>query len=326
MKESASNRIVLLIPVYDDWESVQILLPSIDRALASYPAPVHVLLVDDGSSVPASDYEFEGLYEHIVQVDILHLKRNLGHQRAIAIALYHAHAHLSFRALLIMDGDGEDRAEDVPKLLAEFDRLSGARIVFAQRMKRLESVTFRVFYHLYRLAHLLLTGVAVRVGNFSVLPFGAVASLMVNSDLWNHYAASVFRSRIPYRLLPLPRGARLRGQSKMNFFSLLIHGLSAISVFGDVVSVRLLAVAGVGFLATLPLFLLVDAGTAWWALVIIAWQALTAAILLVFRTVGSRSHMSFLPARDAHYFVQEAQTVYAAHDQPQLHRLRVGHL
>jgi polyisoprenyl-phosphate glycosyltransferase len=326
MTASEANEIVLLIPVYNDWESIGALLPALDTALHDYPVPIHVLLVDDGSTTPPSGSEFEELFHNLVRIEILRLRCNLGHQRAIAVGLYHIHANIPCRGVLVMDGDGEDRPEDVPKLLAEFDRRSGSKTIFAARTKRMESVAFQLFYHLYRLTHRVLTGVTVRVGNFSVVPRDAVDALMVDSNLWNHYAATVFRSRLPYDLIRLPRGKRLHGRSKMNFFALLVHGLSAISVFGDLVSVRLLAGAGVSLLAASGAFLIHGGSLAVWGMLILSAQALTSAILLVFRTVGSRSSTSFLPVRDAHYFVQEARTVFAANERIQLHRLRVGHL
>lgn len=92
----------------------------------------------------------------------------------------------------------------------------------------------------------MLTGIRVRVGNFSILPFAYLDTLVVMSELWNHYAASVFRSKLPFAMIPIPRGTRFAGTSKMNFVALVSHGLSAISVFGDIVGVRLLigALAG----------------------------------------------------------------------------------
>src|SRR4029077_8125842 len=130
----------------------------------------------------------------------------------------------------------------------ELEEAGDREIVFTARTKRLESLTFRLSYRAYRFVHRMLTGVEVRVGNFSVVPRKALTRLMAVPDLWNHYAAAVYRARLPRRLLPLPRGRRLAGTSKMNFVSLLIHGLTAMSVFSDQVSARLLT-ASVGFAA-----------------------------------------------------------------------------
>ncbi len=327
MKNDIPDPTVLLIPVYNDWESVRLLLPKIDEELAAYPTAVHVVLIDDASTQPAPEDTVEWRFQHIFRVDVLHLRRNFGHQRAIAIGLCHVEAQLKARAVLVMDGDGEDRPRDVPRLLQEFDRLGGGKVLFGERTRRMETITFKFFYHLYRCLHLLLTGLSVRVGNFSVAPRAAVARLVVVSDLWNHYAAAVFRSRIPYATLPLPRGQRLHGKSSMNFVSLVVHGLSAISVFGDIVSVRLLVVSVVAVIACLGLGLFVGGANVGIGIAfVLSVQLLLSAVVLAFATIGSRSNMNVVPLRDAHFFILEARPIYLADERVPLHRFRVGNL
>jgi len=324
MKEQSSGNIVLVIPVYNDWESVELLLPAVDEALERYPTPVHVLLVDDSSTVSPSQERLGGAYTNIVRIDVLHLRRNLGHQRAIAVGLCHASEKMAGLPVLVMDGDGEDRPEDVPRLLREYERHGRAKAVFAARTRRMESLAFRCSYHLYRLLHWLLTGIAVRIGNFSVLPPDAVTRLVVVSDLWNHYAAAVIAAHLPMTTLGLPRGPRLRGKSSMNFFALLAHGLGAISVYSDIVSVRLLAMAVAAVITVSGALLVSGGGSGLWVALVLSVQALISALLLVFFTLGARSRTSFLPLRDAHYFVLDIRPVYSAeHDLP-LHRLQLA--
>jgi glycosyltransferase involved in cell wall biosynthesis len=316
------NRIAILMPVYNDWASAQKLLVAIDAAM---PCATRILLVDDGSTENPETTGPEKL-SRIETVDVLHLRRNLGHQRAIAVGLVYVHQNWpDLDAVVVMDADGEDRPGDIPELLKRFDEERGQKVVFAARSKRLENATFRFFYHAYRILHKALTGVAVRVGNFSVLPPKALGTLMVVSELWNHYAAAVFRARIPYRSIPLARGRRLAGQSKMNFVSLLVHGLSAISVFSDVVGARLLALAAaaivlaaalVGVVAGVRFF--TDLAIPGWAtyvtgiLLIVLAQALIVSLALVFIIVNGRGNSSFLPIRDAPYFVDRVDHVIHA--------------
>ncbi|MBX9602276.1 MAG: glycosyltransferase [Bryobacteraceae bacterium] len=310
---------VVLIPVYNDWDAVVCLLSELNQQLAE---PVDVLLVDDGSLAPMPAWPEFGNFR---TVKVLHLRRNLGHQRAIAIGLFEAADRMRGSAVIVMDGDGEDRPDHVPLLLEEFRRRGSKDVIFAARTKRLESLWFRVFYALYRRLHLLFTGIEVRVGNFSVLPPEAVSRLMVVPELWNHYAAAVFRAKLPLQLVPLPRGRRLRGQSTMNFVSLVIHGLSAISVFSDVVSARLLVAASgfsVALTVALGVVVAVRFGTGLaipgWAtyaggiLAVLLLQSLLLAVLLVFQIIGSRTQMSFLAARDAHYFIAGRTVAWAA--------------
>ena len=321
---SEQTEVVILIPVFNDWDCVYLMLPLLDRTLSQSRADIRVLLVDDGSTrvVPPALAQHD--YEHIRKIEILHLSRNLGHQRAIAIGLYHIHLHMPCDKVLIMDADGQDLPDHAAVLLAQSAQHPD-QVIFAARTKRLETFAFRACYHLYRLIHLALTGISVRVGNFSVLPWEALARLVVVSDLWSHYAAAVFRARILYQTVPLPRGQRLVGNSRMNFSALLVHGLSAICVFGDIVSARVFAgavaltalTAGGGMAAlcahwatgwTIPLwtrYLLAS-------LLFMDVQSVLLAIVLAFTIIANRSQMSFIPVRDGRYFVRGQKQIFPA--------------
>jgi len=209
--------------------------------------------------------------------------------------------------------------------LRAFSNGNASEVVFAARTKRMESLAFRLCYRAYRLIHHALTGVVVQVGNFSVVPRTAMARLMAVPDLWNHYAASVYRARLPRRMVPLPRGRRLAGESKMNFVSLLIHGLCAMSVFSDQVSARLLT-AAVGFAAIATGLMGAKAGIRWftnlaipgWAtftvglLLVLVVQSLSFATLFAFLIASRRSSLNFLLTRDAPYFILGKTTAWVA--------------
>ena len=286
---------------------------------------VSVLIVDDASTEPMPQDWPGGNFTALDSVEVLHLRSNQGHQRAIALGLYHLHEFTDTEAVVIMDGDGEDRPEDLPELLRAFAAGECSDVVFAARTRRMESLAFRLCYRAYRLIHRALTGVVVQVGNFSVVPRAAMARLMAVPDLWNHYAASVYRARLPRRLVPLPRGRRLAGESKMNFVSLLIHGLSAMSVFSDQVSARLLT-AAVSFAVVAMGLMGVTAGIRWftdlavpgWAtftvglLLVLMVQSLSFATLFAFLIAGRRSSLNFLLTRDAPYFILGKTSVYGA--------------
>ena len=127
-----------------------------------------------------------------------------------------------------------------PRLIGAFDSQPERRVVFAQRARRSESNVFKTFYGLYKAVYFLLTGAKVRFGNFSVVPYDILPKLTVVSEIWNHYAAGIMKARIPYVEVPTKRGMRLSGHSRMNFVSLVIHGLGAVSVHSDVIGVRAL--------------------------------------------------------------------------------------
>jgi glycosyltransferase involved in cell wall biosynthesis len=317
-----SQEIVILIPAFNDWQSLARLLPRIDSVLAAHDTKVDVLIVDDGSTSEPEGLPPAAPYRALRRVDVLRLRRNLGHQRAIAVGLSYVEDCLNSSVVVVMDGDGEDDPADVPRLLEQLEHEGNRKIVFAERSRRSESIAFRLFYALYKLAHLALTGKRVRIGNFSAIPRRRLSSLVVVSDLWNHYAAAVIRSRQPHCMIPTCRAGRLCGRSTMNFVSLVVHGLSAISVYSDVVGVRLLVMSALMALVTLSgivAAVIVRLTTNWavpgWAsytvgiLVVLLVQAMMAAFVFSFMILGSRHGSSFLPRRDYSYFIGSLRTL-----------------
>ncbi|RUL83078.1 glycosyltransferase [Tautonia sociabilis] len=318
----AGSPLVVLIPVFNDWEALQLLLPELDRVLLAHGLSADVLIVDDGSTT-APGSPFSG-YRALGRVSILGLKRNLGHQRAIAIGLAFVADRLpSCECLVVMDGDGEDDPRDIPRMLDRFRAEGGRAIVFADRTRRSESLKFQVFYKLYRITHRLLTGFDVRVGNFSVIPRRSLESLAVVSELWNHYAAAAFNSRQPHCSVPTQRAKRLQGEPRMNFVRLVVHGLSAISVHSELIGVRLLVVSlGLIALDVLAVAIVVAvrlttelaipgwATTAVGISVILLAQAVMLALLFCFVTLSGRQGLTFLPIRDYAYFAGPLRTVF----------------
>ena len=324
---AGEDKLIVLVPVFNDWEAVALLLPALDRELITNGLNAEVVLVDDASLIPAPPILAQGPFAAIKSVDILVLRRNLGHQRAIAVGLAFIEANRPCRAVVVMDGDGEDEPADVPRLVRACEAAENHKVIFAERTRRSESVTFKVFYHLYRLLHLVLTGVRVRAGNFSVVPAAALRRLVVVSDLWNHYAAAVYKSQLPFGLLPTRRGKRLTGRSHMNLVALVVHGLSAMAVFGDRIGVRLLITVGIAIvlmggllLTVVGVRLLTPLAIPGWAtyttglLVLMLAQMLLVALVFAFVILAARDTASVLPNRDYIHFVSRVERVYGGDD------------
>jgi polyisoprenyl-phosphate glycosyltransferase len=308
--------LTILVPVYNDWPAVALLIPALDRELLAAGRTAGLLIVDDGSVVPLRSTLAEIQVEAVTSVDVLHLRINLGHQRAIAIGVAYLEVEHPPRDIVIMDGDGEDRPEDVDRLLCAMERDSCTRIVFAERTRRSEGLVFSILYGFYRLLHRALTGERVRVGNFCVVPAGLLRRLVAVSHLWNHFAAAVFQARIPFTTIPTVRGRRYAGRSQMNFVALLTHGLSAMSVFGDRIGVRLLLVtcaltlAGASAAMAIVLWHLAAGAAlpAWFpyaavALVMLIFLALAISLAFVFIILSGRGTQGFLPFRDYSHYV-----------------------
>lgn len=304
--------ITFCIPIFNDWSSAAVLLTQLDRSLPSLRSvasvgSIRVLFVDDASSEYLDPAHFTEPTS-IDQVSVLRLKRNLSHQRAIAIGLAHLQREGRSDMVVVMDGDGEDRPPDVSALLTRCLQTNCTELVFAERAGRSEGGIFLFGYACYRIAHRLLVGRSMRVGNFSVVPRACLDRLVSVSELWNHYAAAVVAARIPNCQIPIDRGERISGQSKMNLISLVVHGLSAISVQGEVVSVRVLFLLGILsclLLVALAIVVGIRLGTDWaipgWAtsavgfLILALLQLLLISVVMVILVLRGRSGSGSFP-------------------------------
>ena len=329
MTDETSQRATpcVLIPVFNDWDAVGLLLAALDTVFTSRRLPVHVLLVDDASTIPCPAQLGGGPFSFLRKITVLRVRRNLGHQRAIAIGLTFVYARTQEGPVIIMDGDGEDDPADVPRLLDRYFAEGESRVVFAERLKRSESLVFRLGYVAYRWLHRILTGQSVRVGNFSVVPRSLLSALVVVSELWNHYAAAVFRARLPYSTVLTTRAKRLVGKSTMNIPALVVHGISAMSVYSETIGVRLLAGAlALGVLAACALAVIVslrvftDAALSYWptavgVLIVALFNAVMLALVFTFTALLGRQTLSFIPERDYEWFIANTVDIYKGADE-----------
>lgn len=252
---TAYRSVAIVTPVLDDWESLSQLIDDLERLRGFGGLNFLYVAADDGSREPYSP-ERHGL-PNDVELHVVELKANQGHQRAIALGLAYVERALDVDAVVVMDSDGEDRPADVIRLV-ESGAANPGTIVCAKRAKRSESALFRLFYAIYKTIFWALTGRSISFGNFSLIPGERLTNVLYSQGIWNNIAATLLRCRVPLLFLPTIRGRRYAGRSRMNFVGLVVHGISVISVFSDVVIARivimltgLLGILGVGILVTL---------------------------------------------------------------------------
>jgi hypothetical protein len=311
------EHLIILIPVYEDWSPLRLLLKKIEQSLHNSEHEISVLIVDDASPTQAPEDLFETGHA-IADVRIVRLKLNVGHQRAIAIGLSYLQANLSPGSVVIMDADGEDLPEDISRLLQRSAEAGEKYVVFAERAVRTESVVFRIFYWLYRVLFRISTGRRIRFGNFSLIPPALLSRIVALPDVWNNYAASLVKARLPLQMVSCSRGPRLMGKSKMGLVGLILHGLSAISVHSEVFGARALIASSVVMLVALMLAcvatvirLTTDLAIPGWATyavglsIIGVLQGVTLTVFFVFLILHSRNTITFVPGRDYEYFIEE---------------------
>lgn len=222
----------IVTPVYEDVEAFSELC---QRLSANFDTQPFIVAVDDGSvrqPLSASTIGAAGL-----SGVVLRLKRNVGHQRAIAVGLSYVAEHQPDLPCVVMDSDGEDMPGTIPYLMAELN--DEVDVAVAQRRNRVESARFKTFYAIYKLVFQLLTGRYISFGNFMALKPAAVRRLAVMQELGIHVASTVLISRLRIAICPLDRGPRYAGRTKMNFTSLALHGCRALMIFAEDVLLRI---------------------------------------------------------------------------------------
>ena len=240
-------KLIVVAPVFEDTEASTILFSELAKSCGT---DIHIVAVDDGSV--RQPLTLQGIQDANVSGTVIKLKRNVGHQRAIAVGLGYVAEHFSqIDRVVVMDSDGEDLPETIGNLLDDLDTTE-VDVVVAQRKSRVETLRFKTFYLVYKWLFNLLTGRKISFGNFMVMTGPAVRRLASMGELATHVAGTVLVSRLRWRTCAVDRGPRYAGKSKMNFVGLALHGFKGLMIFAEDVLVRVgIACAGVAVLSLL---------------------------------------------------------------------------
>ena len=228
-------KIKILIPVYNDWQSVFKLLDEINLNLANLDHEISVIIVNDASN--HDRIEEEKNFENLNSVKILNMKINQGHSRCIATGLKYIFEKEDFDYVIPMDGDGEDRPEEINNFIDQISNSNGKTIV-GERVKRSEDLIFKTCYQLHKLITLTFTGKSIKFGNFTCLPKSTVEKMINEKATWNSFSGSLRKIENDFITIPSIRGIRYFGPSKMSFYNLIKHSLSIISVFRNTFLIR----------------------------------------------------------------------------------------
>ncbi len=229
------KKYIILIPLYNDWKSVSKLLNEIDHQTINWEAEVSVILVNDASTEKRSGLNIN--FKKIKLVKILNMKENRVHQRCIAAGLKYICKNENFDRVIVMDGDGEDRPEELNDFFKKAQENPNMTIT-GNRFKRSEGILFKILYEVHKLLTLIFTGKLIKFGNFTCLPRVHVEQLIQKPYSWNSYSSSVVRTIKDRTFISSTRGSRYVLPSKMNFFALVFHSLAIISVFRNLVIIR----------------------------------------------------------------------------------------
>ena len=228
-------KVVILIPVYNDWQSVSKLIDEINNLSVSSEFQISVIIVNDASNHDRQEENKN--QENINSIKILNMKTNQGHARCIATGLKYINEKEDFDYVIPMDGDGEDRPEEIIEFLNKI-KISNNEPIVAERVKRSENLIFKICYQLHKLITLTFTGKYIKFGNFTCLPKTTVQKLINEKSTWNSYSGSLKKVENNLLSVPSTRGTRYFGPSKMSFYNLIKHSLSIISVFRKTFLIR----------------------------------------------------------------------------------------
>ena len=225
----------ILIPVFNDWESLLSLLNNIHTLKINNIAHIKVLIVDDCSTeILNKKIEFDSFKD----IEIIKNSKNIGHGKSIAHGINYISKKNDFDYLIVMDGDGEDRPEEVKELILKSIDLPSLTIT-ANRIKRSESAFFKLSYHLHKILTLVLTGYSIKFGNFMCIPRQDLNLIVSNKNLSVSFSGTIAKFIKNKTFIPSIRGVRYYGPTKMSFLKLIRHSLLIMSTFRKEAALRL---------------------------------------------------------------------------------------
>ena len=219
------SKIKILIPIYNDWQSAFKLLENINSKVSVLDDEFSVIIVDDASTETRPDFLAD--LDRLKSIQIINMEKNKGHARCIAAGLKYINEKEDFDYVIPMDGDGEDRPEELRLLIEKIKDHPGTAVT-ACRVKRSEGFIFKFCYLFHKYLTHIFTGQTIKYGNYTCLPKSIVNEMVNEPSTWSSFSGSLAKIAKDRKSIPSERGTRYFGPSKMSFINLLKHSLSLI--------------------------------------------------------------------------------------------------
>jgi glycosyltransferase involved in cell wall biosynthesis len=220
-------KVTILIPIYNDWQSVFKLLENINSEVLTLDAEFSVIIVNDASTADKLEFSASG---NLRSIQIINMKENKGHARCNAAGLKYINEQEDFDYVIPMDGDGEDRPEELSLLIKKIRDYPG-KVITANRVKRSEGFIFKFCYLIHKYLTYVFAGRTIKYGNYTCLPKSIVNEMVNEPATWSSFSGALSKITKDRMSIPSERGTRYFGPSKMSFINLLKHSLSIIAVF-----------------------------------------------------------------------------------------------
>jgi len=228
-------KIKILIPIYNDWQSAFELLKNINNEIANLEHEFSIVMINDASTEPQPELQIN--LDKINSIKLITMKENRGHARCNAAGLKHIFENEEFDYVIPMDGDGEDRPEEIKNFIDNLN-YSPDKPIVGERIKRSEGFFFKFCYFIHKIITFTFTGQSIKYGNYTCLPKSVVEKMINEKATWSSFSGSLAKVAKEKSAIPSERGFRYFGPSKMSFKNLMIHSLSIISVFKKNVLIR----------------------------------------------------------------------------------------
>ena len=221
-------KIKILIPIYNDWQSVFKLLENINSEVSGLDHEFSIIIVNDASTEARPEISLN--LDNLKSIKIINMKENRGHARCNAAGLKYIQEKEDFDYVIPMDGDGEDRPEEIKQFIENINYYPD-KVIVGERIKRSEGLIFKICYFIHKIITIVFTGQSIKFGNYTFLPKSTVQKMVDEKSTWSSFSGSLAKLEKDRAVVPSIRGTRYFGPSKMNFINLVKHSLSIIAVF-----------------------------------------------------------------------------------------------
>ena len=222
------SKITILIHVYNDWQSVSKLIKDINSQVSTLSDEFSVIIINDASNENRPEFSID--LNNLKSVQIINIKENMGHARCNASGLKYINEKEDFDYVIPMDGDGEDRPEELSLLIEKIKDFPNS-VITANRIKRSEGAMFKFYYSAHKYLTFVFTGQTIKFGNYTCVPKSIVNEMVNDSATWSSFSGSLAKIAKDRESISSVRGNRYFGPSKISFVNLLKHSLSIIAVF-----------------------------------------------------------------------------------------------
>ena len=222
------KKIKILIPIYNDWQSVFKLLENINSEIEGLDCEFSVVIVNDASTESRPEISLN--LNNLKSIQVINMIENQGHTRCNAAGLKYIYEKEEFDYVIPMDGDGEDRPEEIKQFVDNLN-YNPIRPIVGERIKRSEGIFFKFCYFAHKVITFTFTGQSIKYGNYTCLPKLIIEKMINEKATWSSFSGSLAKVAKERVEVPSERGTRYFGPSKMSFKSLIIHSLSIIAVF-----------------------------------------------------------------------------------------------